>query len=551
MTNIIELQDVEPAPAFTSLPKPLESPSGLLLLASLSVFVVLALLNPNSKSKLATSRWATRREKNRAKQLAIDEIKKREFNKVALSTGMPGQSSGQYLPDCQRSVGIVGIPGVGKTYALEPYLLSALLQGFPVVVFDFKYPSQTSVLLPIAQHLGYDVRIFAPGFDESDVCNPLDFVEDENDLLRLRGLSKVFNSNSSGSRFRTENAFFERAGDNLATGCLSIAKASKYPDLAMAQAVLRLPDLANRLMHAENLPSYTRMAFEQVISLADSEKTVASIIGTAQGNFNQFMSPLLLKALVGKTTIPLDLNKKQLIVLGMDKERREAVAPLLASVLHLLITRNVSKPRTTPLIVSIDELPTLYLPGLVQWINEYRDQGLCLLLGFQNISQMEKAYGREVSKSIFGSCATKLMFNPGEPESARLFSDYLGDEEIRYTETSRSRGSGKTSTNTQPQRRIRKLLAPESFLRLPTGNAIVISPAVGNKQQSSIPFKTKIKVPKQTVKLLNKSKANWQRLQPLLATRSTQQPVDEAALQSRLRCAEQWIPPVPGKLDSF
>jgi type IV secretory pathway TraG/TraD family ATPase VirD4 len=29
-------------------------------------------------------------------------------------------------------------------------------------------------------------------------------------------------------------------------------------------------------------------------------------------------------------------------------------------------------------------------------------------------------------------CATKAIFNPLEPESAKIFSDYLGDEHLKY-----------------------------------------------------------------------------------------------------------------------
>jgi type IV secretory pathway TraG/TraD family ATPase VirD4 len=125
----------------------------------------------------------------------------------------------------------------------------------------------------------------------------------------------------------------------------------------------------------------------------------------------------------------------------MDRERRDVVGPLLATVLHMVITRNVAKRRQDPLIVAIDELPTLYLPTLVQWLNENREDGLSVILGFQNLVQLEKTYGRELARAILGACATKAIFNPQEYEAARMFSDFLGDEEIRYKQKSRNRGA--------------------------------------------------------------------------------------------------------------
>ena len=72
------------------------------------------------------------------------------------------------------------------------------------------------------------------------------------------------------------------------------------------------------------------------------------------------MSPDILSVFCGKTTIPLQLKGKQLLIIGMKREKQDVVAPLLATVLHMIVTRNVvSTKREDPLLVAIDELPTL------------------------------------------------------------------------------------------------------------------------------------------------------------------------------------------------
>jgi hypothetical protein len=53
---------------------------------------------------------------------------------------------------------------------------------------------------------------------------------------------------------------------------------------------------------------------------------------------------------------------------AIDREQRDVVGPPLATVLHRVITHNVAKRRQEPLIVAIDELPTLYLPTLAEWL---------------------------------------------------------------------------------------------------------------------------------------------------------------------------------------
>ena len=100
----------------------------------------------------------------------------------------------------------------------------------------------------------------------------------------------------------------------------------------------------------------------------------------------------------------MDLDGKQLIVFGLDRNNRDIVGPLLAAILHMIVTRNVSRtvPRSDPLIVALDELPTLYLPALVNWLNENREDGFVGILGYQNIAQLEKVYGKELTRAIFG-----------------------------------------------------------------------------------------------------------------------------------------------------
>ncbi|HAA26964.1 MAG TPA: transfer complex protein TrsK, partial [Cyanobacteria bacterium UBA8553] len=121
----------------------------------------------------------------------------------------------------------------------------------------------------------------------------------------------------------------------------------------------------------------------QVFGVKDSEKTVAGIVGTAQRLFMRFMKRDFIGSFCGKTTLPLDLDGKQLLVFGLDRNNRDIVGPLLAAIIHMVVSRNVSRtvPRKDPLIVALDELPTLRLPELVRGLNEAREDGFCGILG--------------------------------------------------------------------------------------------------------------------------------------------------------------------------
>jgi type IV secretory pathway TraG/TraD family ATPase VirD4 len=526
------------------------SSNGLLLLTCAIGLAAMSLAD-NRKGKLATSRWSNGNEKSIARRKAQQQMKEKQRNAVALYIGKPTliQPSNLYIPDVQRGIAVCGGPGSGKTFSMiDPAIRSAIDQGFPTIVYDFKYPTQTARLAGYAAKAGYEVRIFAPGFDESSVCNPLDFLRDETDAETARQISVVLNKNFKLSSQNTEDAFFSVAGDQLIEAVLMLAKSTSYKDVMMCQSILSMDGLTQRLQNAD-LNYWIRASFGQLLSVADSEKTVASIIATANNVFTRFMKKNILGAFCGQTTLPIDMDGKQLLILGMDRERRDVVGPLLATVLHMIVTRNVVKKRKTPLILAIDELPTLYLPSLTQWLNENREDGLCTILGFQNLVQLEKVYGKELARAIVGGCATKAIFNPQEYDSAKLFSDFLGDEEVRYRQKSRGRSGGQSSVNTSDQERTRKLFEASQFLKLPAGKCILINPGYSNEKEASVPIEQRVKIPTADLKAFQESEQEWEKVREQLKRSSGQRPPSTEELKKRYVASNSLYPLPADKFD--
>jgi type IV secretory pathway TraG/TraD family ATPase VirD4 len=544
------------------------SPTGAVIAGCVVGMFFLGSANGNSKNKLAQGHWATSKEISSARKKAREQINRRERNKTSLFivspqlvipqelTSRPGVATPNleppakgakpkiiqikraektiWLPDCNRGVAVLGGTGSGKTYGvIDPAIRSAIDQGFPIILYDYKYAEQSSRIAGIAAEAGYKVSIFAPSFPESGICNPLDFIRDAADVDMARQVAIVLNRNFKSGGQGSEDPFFTNSGDQLIQAVLLLAKTTPYPDIIFCAKALGASNLPARVQNAK-LPTWVETSFGQLISMADSEKTVASVISTASILFSRFMSPDILSVFCGKTTIPIELKGKHLLVIGMKREKQDVVAPLLATVLHMIVTHNVvAKKREDPLLVAIDELPTLYLPSLVQWLNVHREDGLSCMLGFQNLVQLEETYGKEVSRAIFGGCATKAIFNPLEPESAKIFSDYLGDEHLKYKTKSRSSGGGKTSTSISDQERTRKLFAPEDFLKLPQGNCILISPGYSSKTEANVPRRLNIKIPKTDAARTDRSRLIWERLKVKLAKAGHQVPITDAAILAR------------------
>jgi type IV secretory pathway TraG/TraD family ATPase VirD4 len=518
--------EAKPDNSFATWIQPFEqqlwNPQALITLAFLGVggYVIMSNDGSRKKGRMASTHWAGRKEKMAARKVAIKQINERKRDglttwintPIVTSLDKPKQREGKiveryhitpqhhtiFIPDGQRGTTVCGAPGSGKTFSvIDPMIRSVIDQGFPICLYDFKFPGgQAEIHAACARNKGYDVRIFAPGFEGTESCNLLDFLKSADDSETAGQIAKVLNSNFSLNGGKGgEDPFFKLSGDQLIKAVLQLAKLSEYPDFLTCQKILALDssELIDRVK-AANISPWVKTSWDQFMSMRQSEKTAASVAAIASLMFTNFVSPDILPCLCGKSTIPLDLEGKQMIIFGMDQNRRDIIGPILATVLHMIVTRNIAKKRVDPLAVFLDELPTLSLPSLVNWLNESRSAGFCGVLGYQNMTQLERAYGKENSRAILSGCNTKFIFNPGEYESAKYFSDYLGDEEVHYRQKSRSSSKNGGSSSTSDQDKTKRMFSPEEFLKLPAGDCIFINPAYANTKEASIPVKLKVKV---------------------------------------------------------
>ena len=568
-----------PPPEYFSLPSFLTPQIGLILLL-LGGWIILS-LGDNKKGKLATAYWGGKAEENGAKKKAIKQIKEPKRNSAALYVGTPQlvqekleaqwQKQGlkvspkpnakktYWFPDVQRGISVVGGAGSGKTVSvLDRLIQSAFDQGFPACIYDFKYPAQTSRALAYALKRGYQARIFAPGYAESDTCNLLDFLKDEEDAVSAGQLSQVITKNTDLSGGRSSgDKFFEEAGATVVQGSFLLAKAvaklankPEMCDLMLASAILSLSNLGKRLEFARSQSQFnvwTMRPLDQLISVSNSPETEASIIGTAQRTFQYFMKKDFIGAFCGQSTLPLDLDGKEVIFFGLDRNNRDIVSPLLAAVLHMIVSRNVSRtvPRLDPLMCFLDEIPTLYLPQLHNWFNENREDGFCGTIAFQNYAQLKHRYGDDLARVVLGGTATKILFNPQEGESNKAFSELLGDFEIEYKTKSQSRGKGNGSRSTSDHRQKRGLFEPSQFAKLPTGRAVRISPAFKRGKEAYIPLITDFKLSKADLKEQEWSEQKWPALhQSLIESRSdsVSDEVRSRQFEERRELAEKMFP---------
>ncbi|NET33268.1 MAG: type IV secretory system conjugative DNA transfer family protein [Cyanothece sp. SIO1E1] len=235
---------------------------------------------------------------------------------------------------------------------------------------------------------------------------------------------------------------------------------------------------------------------------------------------------------------------KQILFLQVDIQKRDAVSPLLAAILHLMVTRNFAQPRPVPLVIALDELPTLYLPDLPKWINEFRSNGFVGLLGYQNFAQLQHIYGRELSRAIFAACGTKVFFNPKDRETAIEFSGYLGEKDVKFYTRSRGRGAQGYSRSEQYQKT--PLLTLDQLLKLDQGECVLINPGYKGGGEASVPMRLKVKISPKEIQTQQRSTELWRtQVQERLTQRTqTQQTLTDLDAENEIRreMAERLFP---------
>jgi type IV secretion system protein VirD4 len=482
----------------------LDSGLGMLLLGTLILAAGMGLFSRSGqKGKISTGRFGGTAEKRAAAATAKKQRQDRQPHKVALKAG------NVEIPNAQQSIAVAGAPDSGKTFSIiDPAIRSAIAQGFPILVYDFK-GSQLEAHAAWAAAQGYAVHVFAPGQPYTGTCNPLDFLADETDSLTAAQLAQVLQKNTQRDGAYRDNDFFTSAGTNLVEAVMLLAKLTPYPDLLMASKLLNLPDLSARIQRAAaegRIPAWTLESFSQLLSSDGAEKQVSGIIATAQRTFKTFTGKQLIRSFCGSTTIPLKLTGKQILFLQVDMQRRDAVTPLLAAMLHLIVTCNFAQPREEPLVIALDELPTLYLPDLPKWINEFRSYGFVSLLGYQNFAQLQHIYGRELSRAIFAACGTKVFFNPKDRETAQEFSGYLGEKEVTFYTRTQGRQGGNTRSE---QYQKMPLLTTDQMLKLGQGECVFINSAYGSSGEASIPLRLKVRLPPSEIAVQQRSSELW------------------------------------------
>lgn len=237
------------------------------------------------------------------------------------------------------------------------------------------------------------------------------------------------------SSYREEESFWRKGAQEIFY-CSLIEKAQEKKTSALVKLLMHDPLL--------NLSTFLKGTSATAYLDMSSEKTAASIRAVVAGylecleHLADTENPFSIRDWI------LDDKAQNWLFLSSTVQQRSGLIPLLSAWLSVAIH---SLLQTTPDLKRrvwfvLDELPRLQrLHNLDTFVTESRKYGGCGLFAIQSPAQLETIYGRGISHTIIGNCATRVAFAEYDPQIAHSISKTFGEKEMRESYESISYGA--------------------------------------------------------------------------------------------------------------
>jgi hypothetical protein len=165
-------------------------------------------------------------------------------------------------------------------------------------------------------------------------------------------------------------------------------------------------------------------------------------------------------------------------------DQRAAMQYLSATWMELVIRAklSLSEDRKRRIWEFIDELAAIKrIQSLPDELAFVRKRGGAAVIGIQDVAQIRSIYGHEIAQSMLQNLKTKVMLACADPDTARYFSDVIGEQRVlrrkKTTTPARDfRETRRVSTSWEPEMHrlvtyseIMCLPVRRAYLRLPDG----------------------------------------------------------------------------------
>ena len=162
-----------------------------------------------------------------------------------------------------------------------------------------------------------------------------------------------------------------------------------------------------------------------------------------------------------------DPENPSYLLIANDPEKESIIGALNAMILNRLVTRvNSGQGKNIPVSIIVDELPTLYFHKIDNLIATARSNKVCVLLGFQELPQLEANYGKTNMEKITATIGNVISGSARNKETLEWLSNDIMGKTIQLKKNL-SIDEAKTSVSLNEG--LENMLPPSKIADMATG----------------------------------------------------------------------------------
>lgn len=395
-----------------------------------------------------------------------------------------------------RAVLIVGSQGSGKTFTLfNPAIYQQLEKGFSMNVYDYAYPDLSlvtfnglvSALKANKYTFGRDTdnKPIIPDFNcitfedlrHSNRCNPFE-EKYMSTIDECNTMAKTLLFNLNKSWINKEGDFWAVSAVNLLTSYLWFLRIIERnnPDHPVLSQVCTLPhaiqlltvdfnEIINAISCEPELDAYSNMFVQGLKNQAGSQ--IAGQIASTQSSLAPLSSPNV-SWVMSASDMELEINNPhnpRIITMG-NYTIKDAVYGAAISVYNSVIMKRSYLYRERKFAFFLDELPTIYVMGLDNYIATIRKHKGCVWMGIQDMEQLVKNYGQQAANIITNTAGTVMVGLVNGSTAERISKMFGKTEQDNYS------ASFNKDTSLSYSTQARELLPAAKIMSLSQGQIV-------------------------------------------------------------------------------
>ena len=381
-----------------------------------------------------------------------------------------------------RGTLLLGTPGSGKSFSvINSYIRQHAAKGFAMVVYDFKFPDLAKITYyqylhnkktgKIDKKFKFNVINFSD-IEYSKRINPLkrEFIEILADATETS--EALYESLQKGDKQGGNAEFFKTSAVNFLAAIIyffSRYDNGKYSDLPHVLSFINQPyqDIFQTLFSNPELESllspfktaFDNQAFDQLEGQIGSLKVQISRLATKESYWVFSGDDFNLKV--------SDPNDPSYLIIANNPKTQSMNSALNALIINRL-TRLVNTKGNLPTSIVVDEAPTLYFYQIANLLSTARSNKVSVILGLQEIPQLEEQYGKPTSKTVTSVIGNVISGSARAKETLDWLQTIFG--KVKQTREGITINENKTSLNINEN--MDYLIPASKIATLPAGSLV-------------------------------------------------------------------------------